>query len=100
LSRAAVILDEAQNATIAQMKMFLTRLGEGAVMAVTGDPTQCDLPSGEPSGLADAVQLLEDAPGVAVVRFTSVDVVRHPLVSRIIDAYDQRDRKARPSRAK
>jgi phosphate starvation-inducible PhoH-like protein len=95
LARAAVILDEAQNATVTQMKMFLTRLGEGAVMAVTGDPTQCDLGPGETSGLADAVGLLEKAPGVAVARFTSADVVRHPLVARIIEAYEGRDRQQR-----
>ncbi|HXI87970.1 MAG TPA: PhoH family protein [Parvularculaceae bacterium] len=90
LARAAVILDEAQNATVAQMKMFLTRLGEGARMAVTGDPSQSDLPGGEPSGLADALGLLEGVEGVAVARFTSADVVRHPLVSRIIEAYERR----------
>ncbi|MBI1364467.1 MAG: AAA family ATPase [Alphaproteobacteria bacterium] len=90
LARAAVILDEAQNATIAQMKMFLTRLGEGAHMAVTGDPSQSDLPAGEPSGLADALELLEGVEGVAVTRFAAGDVVRHPLVARIIDAYDRR----------
>ncbi|MGE0409896.1 MAG: PhoH family protein [Amphiplicatus sp.] len=91
LARAAVILDEAQNATIAQMKMFLTRLGEGAHMAVTGDPSQTDLPASETSGLADALTLLSGVEGVRVVRFTSGDVVRHPLVSRIIDVYDRRD---------
>ncbi|MFZ5618741.1 MAG: PhoH family protein [Pseudomonadota bacterium] len=91
LARAAVILDEAQNATVAQTKMFLTRLGEGAHMALTGDPSQSDLPAGETSGLADALSLLEDVEGVAVSRFTAADVVRHPLVARIIDAYDTRD---------
>jgi phosphate starvation-inducible PhoH-like protein len=93
LARAAVILDEAQNASVVQMKMFLTRLGEGASMAVTGDPTQCDLPRGERSGLADAIALLEGVEGVTVTRFTSADVVRHPLVARIIDAYDRREKK-------
>jgi phosphate starvation-inducible PhoH-like protein len=92
LSRAAVILDEAQNATVAQMKMFLTRLGEGARMAVTGDPSQSDLPPEEKSGLADALSLIENVDGVTVARFTAADVVRHPLVARIIDAYDARDR--------
>jgi len=93
LARAAVILDEAQNATPAQMKMFLTRLGEGAHMAVTGDPSQTDLPHGELSGLADALGVLEGVKGVARVRFEASDVVRHPLVSRIIDAYDKRDKR-------
>ncbi|MEO0879983.1 MAG: PhoH family protein [Pseudomonadota bacterium] len=92
LTRAAVILDEAQNATPAQMKMFLTRLGEGSHMAITGDPTQSDLGFGETSGLKDALSLLSGVEGVAVARFTAVDVVRHPLVARIIDAYDRRDR--------
>lgn len=95
LARAAVILDEAQNATPAQMKMFLTRLGEGAHMAVTGDPSQTDLPAGETSGLADALGILSGVEGVAEVRFQASDVVRHPLVSRIIDAYDKRDDRRR-----
>ncbi|MFQ5563608.1 MAG: PhoH family protein [Parvularculaceae bacterium] len=95
LARAAVILDEAQNATIAQMKMFLTRLGEGAHMAVTGDPSQSDLPPGEPSGLADALSLLRGVDGVAETRFTDADVVRHPLVSKIIRAYEARAAKRR-----
>lgn len=93
LARSAVILDEAQNATSAQMKMFLTRLGEGAHMAVTGDPSQTDLPNGEASGLADALSILTDVEGVAQARFTGADVVRHPLVARIIGAYDARDQK-------
>ena len=91
LARAAVILDEAQNATVAQTKMFLTRLGEGAHMAITGDPSQSDLPKGEVSGLSDALFLLDGVDGVAISRFTAKDVVRHPLVGRIIDAYDARD---------
>ncbi|MEZ5915267.1 MAG: PhoH family protein [Parvularculaceae bacterium] len=91
LTRAAVILDEAQNATVAQTKMFLTRLGEGSHMALTGDPSQSDLPAGEVSGLADALTLLDGVEGVKVSRFTAADVVRHPLVARIIDAYDARD---------
>ncbi|MEZ5892387.1 MAG: PhoH family protein [Parvularculaceae bacterium] len=90
LARAAVILDEAQNATPAQMKMFLTRLGEGAHMAVTGDPTQTDLPSGQMSGLSDALSVLKDVKGVAEVRFEAADVVRHPMVARIIEAYEKR----------
>jgi phosphate starvation-inducible PhoH-like protein len=91
LARAAVILDEAQNATVAQTKMFLTRLGDGARMVLTGDPSQSDLPRGETSGLADAVKLLAGVEGVSIARFTAADVVRHPLVGRIIDAYDARD---------
>jgi phosphate starvation-inducible PhoH-like protein len=91
LARAAVILDEAQNATVAQTKMFLTRLGEGAHMALTGDPSQSDLPRGETSGLSDALELLDGVEGVAISRFTAADVIRHPLVGRIIDAYDARD---------
>ncbi len=93
LARAAVILDEAQNATPEQMKMFLTRLGEGAHMAVTGDPSQTDLPLGQQSGLSDALGVLTGVEGVAVTRFTASDVVRHPLVSRIIGAYDKRDQR-------
>ena len=91
LARAAVILDAAQNATVAQTKMFMTRLGEGAKMVLTGDPSQSDLPPGETSGLSDALALLEKVEGVRVARFTAADVVRHPLVARIIDAYDARD---------
>lgn len=97
LARSAVILDEAQNATPEQMKMFLTRLGEGAHMAVTGDPSQTDLRPGEISGLADALGVLIGVKGVAEARFTADDVVRHPLVARIIDAYDDRDRSKRNS---
>lgn len=88
LARAAVILDEAQNATPEQMKMFLTRLGEGAHMAVTGDPSQTDLPAGQTSGLADALSVLHGVEGVGETHFTAADVVRHPLVARIINAYD------------
>ena len=99
LSRAAVILDEAQNATPAQMKMFLTRLGEGAFMAITGDPSQTDLPSSETSGLADALSVLTGVKGVAEVRFQTSDVVRHPLVSRIIDAYDKRGQRKPASKS-
>ena len=91
LARAAVILDEAQNATVAQIKMFMTRLGEGAHMAITGDPSQSDLNPSETSGLADALSLLSETKGVRVAYFTAADVVRHPLVARIIKAYDARD---------
>lgn len=95
LAGAAVILDEGQNATVAQMKMFLTRLGEGAMMVVTGDPSQSDLPAHETSGLADALSILTGVKGVGHTKFTASDVVRHPLVSRIIKAYDRRDNRAR-----
>ncbi|MBV9862001.1 MAG: PhoH family protein [Alphaproteobacteria bacterium] len=97
LSHAFVILDEGQNTTPVQMKMFLTRLGEGSRMAVTGDPTQVDLPGGTQFGLADALDALHGVAGVAVVRFTEQDVVRHPLVARIVGAYEARDRAARGS---
>jgi phosphate starvation-inducible PhoH-like protein len=88
LSRAFVIVDEAQNATRLQMKMVLTRLGEGARMVVTGDPTQIDLVNMRDSGLAHAVGLLEGVKGIGVTRFSAEDVVRHPLVERIVRAYD------------
>jgi phosphate starvation-inducible PhoH-like protein len=88
LSNAFVVLDEAQNATSMQMKMFLTRLGEGSRMVVTGDRTQVDLPRGVTSGLADAERLLKGIPRIAFAYFTARDVVRHPLVAAIIEAYD------------
>jgi phosphate starvation-inducible protein PhoH and related proteins len=88
LANAYVVLDEAQNATTMQMKMFLTRLGEGSRMAVTGDTTQIDLPRGVPSGLIEAERILNGVPGVGFTRFTAEDVVRHPLVARIIRAYE------------
>jgi phosphate starvation-inducible PhoH-like protein len=91
LSNAAVILDEAQNATSMQMKMFLTRLGEHSHMIVTGDPSQVDLPGGQNSGLDEAVRLLRGLKDVAHCPFTSADVVRHELVSRIVEAYDAAD---------
>jgi len=96
LANAAVILDEAQNTTSMQMKMFLTRLGDGSKMIVTGDPTQVDLPAGQVSGLVEATRILTDTNGVVQVRFTYEDVVRHELVSRIVKAYDDdsRDRLA------
>jgi len=92
LDDAVMILDEAQNTTAMQMKMFLTRMGQGSRMIVTGDPTQCDLPRNMPSGLKDAVQVLDGIPEVEMVRFSEADVVRHSLVSRIVNAYDERDR--------
>jgi phosphate starvation-inducible PhoH-like protein len=88
LSHAFIIVDEAQNATRLQMKMVLTRLGEGARMVVTGDPTQIDLVNPNDSGLAHAVGLLENVKGIGIVRFSAEDVVRHPLVERIVRAYD------------
>ncbi|MDR3518659.1 MAG: PhoH family protein [Azospirillaceae bacterium] len=92
LANAFVILDEAQNTTPMQMKMFLTRLGESSRMAITGDITQIDLPAGTRSGLKDALEVLRDVEGVEFVNFTDADVVRHPLVARIVRAYDRRDR--------
>ncbi|CAO3399179.1 PhoH family protein [Azospirillum palustre] len=91
LGNAFVILDEAQNTTPMQMKMFLTRLGEGGRMVVTGDISQIDLPTGTRSGLRDALDILGGVEGVRFVRFTDADVVRHPMVARIIRAYDQAD---------
>ncbi|MEQ9812918.1 MAG: PhoH family protein [Azospirillaceae bacterium] len=88
LANAAIILDEAQNTSPVQMKMFLTRLGENAHMAITGDMSQVDLPRGVPSGLGEALDILRDVTGIAIVRFTDRDVVRHPLVTRIVRAYD------------
>ncbi len=88
LSNAFVVLDEAQNATTMQMKMFLTRLGEGSRMVITGDRTQVDLPRGTASGLQDAERILKGVKGVTFNYFTSKDVVRHPLVGRIIEAYE------------
>ncbi|MCV3736600.1 PhoH family protein [Rhizobium sp. TRM96647] len=88
LANAAVILDEAQNTTSMQMKMFLTRLGENGRMIVTGDPSQIDLPRGMKSGLVEALQILRGVEGVSVVRFKDVDVVRHPMVARIVRAYE------------
>jgi phosphate starvation-inducible PhoH-like protein len=90
LAHAYAILDEAQNTTPVQMKMWLTRMGEGTRMVVTGDLTQVDLPSGTRSGLRDALDTLEGVSGIGVVRLDKRDVVRHPLVARIVDAYDQR----------
>ena len=91
LANAFVILDEAQNATATQMKMFLTRLGEGSRMSVTGDPSQVDLPAGIRSGLLDALDVLDGVDGVEIVQLGEADVVRHPLVTRIVRAYNARD---------
>jgi len=92
LSNAYIILDEAQNTTPGQMKMFLTRMGENSRMVVTGDLTQVDLPAGNLSGLRDAVDILQGVKGVAFVTFTDADVVRHSLVTRIVQAYDRQGR--------
>ena len=88
LASAFIILDEAQNTTPLQMKMFLTRFGQGSRMVVCGDPNQVDLPNPAQSGLADAVRKLDGIEGIATVRFASRDVVRHPIVGRIVDAYE------------
>jgi phosphate starvation-inducible protein PhoH and related proteins len=95
LSHAFVVLDEAQNTTPVQMKMFLTRLGEGSRMVVTGDLTQIDLPPGARSGLTDALETLKGVAGVAAIRLGDKDVVRHELVARIVRAYEARDRGTR-----
>ena len=92
LSNACVLLDEAQNATSMQMKMFLTRLGEGSRMIVNGDPTQTDLPPGQKSGLREAIQLTRELDGIGHVIFREGDVVRHDLVRRIVAAYESRSR--------
>jgi phosphate starvation-inducible PhoH-like protein len=89
LSNSAVILDEAQNTTSMQMKMFLTRLGENSRMIVTGDPSQVDLPAGQTSGLTEATRLLENVEGIGHVVYTAEDVIRHELVARIVEAYDR-----------
>jgi len=94
LSHAFVILDEAQNTTEAQMKMFLTRLGFGSRAVITGDPSQVDLPGQTRSGLTHAVKLLSAVKGLSVTRFTPQDVVRHPLVQRVIEAYESENRSA------
>jgi phosphate starvation-inducible PhoH-like protein len=96
LANAVIILDEAQNATSMQMKMFLTRLGENSRMVVTGDPSQVDLPTGQTSGLAEAVRLLADVDGIGRVVFTHEDVVRHELVAKIVAAYDNAPHLLRP----
>jgi len=89
LSNSAIILDEAQNTSVMQMKMLLTRLGENSRMVVTGDPSQVDLPPGQTSGLAEAVRLLAGVEGIGHVTFSAADVIRHELVARIVEAYDK-----------
>lgn len=93
LANSFIILDESQNTTATQMKMFLTRLGENSRMVVTGDLSQIDLPRDVKSGLHDAVRKLEGIPGIAVTHFSDADVVRHPLAARIVQAYDEWDKK-------
>lgn len=98
LDNSFVILDEAQNTTHEQMKMFLTRLGYGSQAIITGDITQIDLPRGKKSGLSSAARILDGVRGISFMRFTSIDVVRHPLVQRIIDAYEEDDKKKAEAR--
>ena len=93
LNNSFIILDEAQNTTVEQMKMFLTRLGFGSTAVVTGDVTQIDLPPGKPSGLRDAMRILKNVEGISFTYFDHSDVVRHPLVQRIVQAYDQAEDK-------
>ena len=88
LSNAHVIIDEAQNTTLAQMKMVLTRLGQDSHMVITGDLSQIDLPNGQPSGLAEAVRILDNIRGIGIIHLSSEDVVRHPVVARILQAYE------------
>ncbi|MDD9328955.1 MAG: PhoH family protein, partial [Bartonella sp.] len=89
LAHSAIILDEAQNTTPMQMKMFLTRLGQGSRMIITGDLSQIDLPAGQKSGLVEAILILSDIENIKIIHFNEKDVVRHPLVSTIIQAYDR-----------
>jgi phosphate starvation-inducible PhoH-like protein len=98
LNESFVILDEAQNTTAEQMKMFLTRLGYDSKAVITGDTTQVDLPENRRSGLSDAIQLLAGVEGISFCNFTDVDVVRHPLVAKIVRAYDNRDATQRRAR--
>lgn len=91
LNNAFIILDESQNTTPEQMKMFLTRIGFGSTAVITGDITQTDLPKGARSGLSHAQQVLKDVDGIGSIRFSAADVVRHPLVQRIVEAYDKHD---------
>lgn len=91
LAHCFAILDEAQNTTPAQIKMFLTRMGEGTRMVITGDPSQVDLPPGQKSGLVEALSVLDNVPGIGITRFAEEDVVRHPLVARIVAAYNRAD---------
>jgi phosphate starvation-inducible PhoH-like protein len=96
LNGAFIILDEGQNTTVEQMKMFLTRIGFGSIAVVTGDVTQIDLPRGSRSGLVHVVDVLRSVEGISFTHFTSKDVVRHPLVQRIVEAYARYDEAAEP----
>jgi len=100
LANSFIILDEAQNATAAQVKMFLTRMGENSRMVITGDPSQIDLPFGAKSGLADALDILPSIEGVSIINFTEQDVLRHDIDTRIVKAYRQRDMQSVPRPAK
>ncbi len=99
LDDSFIILDEAQNTTREQMKMFLTRLGFGSRIVITGDVTQIDLPADKISGLKDAIRVLQDVKDIAICRLTAADVVRHALVQRIISAYEKADNKPEPKKA-
>ena len=88
LNNAFIIMDESQNTTIDQMKMFLTRMGYGSYAVVNGDLTQIDLPRNIPSGLSNVLEVLSETPNIGIIRFGSIDVVRHPLVRKLIDAYE------------
>ncbi|MGB1221577.1 MAG: PhoH family protein, partial [Alcanivoracaceae bacterium] len=96
LNGSFIILDESQNTTVEQMKMFLTRIGFGSRAVITGDMTQVDLPRHQKSGLVHALLVLEDEPDIGVTRFDSRDVVRHPLVQRIVEAYERHEQQAEP----
>jgi len=99
LNDAFVILDEAQNTTVEQMKMFLTRIGYGSRAVVTGDLTQSDLPRHQRSGLKHSLEVLRDVSGISITRFTARDVVRHPIVQRIVEAYERHEAAAPPDAA-
>jgi phosphate starvation-inducible PhoH-like protein len=99
LAHSFIILDEAQNTTPVQMKMCLTRLGENSRMVVTGDTSQVDLPAGARSGLVDAIETLEGVDGATFVRFTDVDMARHPLVTRVVRAYEKSESRRRAKKA-
>jgi phosphate starvation-inducible PhoH-like protein len=90
LNNSFIILDEAQNTTPMQMLMFLTRMGENSRMVITGDPSQTDLPNHQKSGLAEAIDILNGVEGIEFASFTSADVVRHPLVTKIVQAYEKK----------
>ena len=93
LDNAFVILDEAQNATYSQLKMFLTRMGRNAKFIITADPTQVDLPLNQPSGLKEATQYLKDIEGISFVFLNEFDIIRHPLVTKIVEAYSKNEKK-------